>query len=77
MVGADHRLVPRRRQVDDRQPAMADADIGLDPLSLAVRAAMSDRIGHPLQHRRRDRLAVEIDEAGYSAHRLSRPPCAR
>ena len=48
-IGREHRLVARRRQVDDRQPAMAEADAALavDPDALVIRSPVLDRARHP------------------------------
>src|SRR5205085_6345066 len=52
----------------------SDADIALDPMALAVRPAVADGVGHALQDRRRDRRAVELDEARDAAHGLGLEP---
>src|SRR5687767_11082848 len=67
-VGRAHRLVAGRRQLDDRQAAVAEPDSGLriDPHPLIVRAAMGDRIDQPP-----DIALVEPrcgDDAGDPAH---------
>ena len=49
VLDADHRLVGERRQIDDRQPAMAKPHRTFAPVALAVGPAMRDRIGHRLQ----------------------------
>ena len=55
LVADDHRLMPGRREIDDRQPAVTQADAALDPVPLAVGPAMRDGIGHSLEHDRRRR----------------------
>ncbi len=44
-----HRLVPGGRQVDDRQPAVAEPDAGfrIDPHALVVWAAVDERVDQP------------------------------
>ncbi len=49
---------------------MAQANICLDPVPFAIRAAMGDGVGHPLQDDRGNGGAVEVNEAGYAAHAL-------
>jgi len=70
MIGADHRLMPGRGQVDDGQPSMPQPDIALNPMSFAIRSAMHDRVGHALQYLGRDGAAVEIDQASDAAHQI-------
>jgi hypothetical protein len=50
---------------------MTEADGPVDPMAFPVRSAMSDRIGHALQDRRRKRRAVEVNQSSDSAHRRS------
>jgi hypothetical protein len=47
-VGRAHWLMTGWRQVDDRQPTMSESDAGLgvNPDPLAIRAAMSEAVGH-------------------------------
>ena len=58
VVGVDHRLVRRGGQVDDRQAPVAQAHVALDPVALAVRPAVRNRIGHALHHNGVSRPAV-------------------
>jgi hypothetical protein len=46
-----HRLVPGRRQIDDRQPPVgeADAGVGIDPAPFVIRSAVGDHPRHPLE----------------------------
>ena len=64
------RLVGRGRQVDDRQPAMAETDLGAVVLpledALGIRPAVRDRAQHARQHVIRGR---EVEQADYAAHR--------
>ena len=63
-----HRLAPAG-DVDDGQPAMAEADPRLDMKPVAVRAAMRERRGHAAQQRRVDGLAAAwVENAGDAAH---------
>jgi hypothetical protein len=68
MVRVDHRLVCGRTQVNDRQPAMADANRPFDPLALAVRPAVRDGVGLALLGHRRHGLRVGVDQPGDAAH---------
>src|SRR5262249_39878281 len=43
-VRGRHRLMPGRRQVDDRQAPMSEAERAVDELALAVRPAMADAV---------------------------------
>ena len=57
------------REVDDRQPAMTEADAGLEMKAVAVRTAMLVREVHALDDTRIDSaLAREIDDTDNSAH---------
>ncbi len=49
-VGRHHRLVAERRQVDDRQPAVAkgDPEVRVQPYAGVIGAAMRQDIGHRL-----------------------------
>ena len=66
-----HRLVARL-EVDDRQPAVREADVlvRMRPDRLAVRPAMADQLVHRVQRRLqlRNRSAREGDSATDSAH---------
>ena len=55
-------------EVDNGQAPVANTNITLDPLPLAIRAAVRDGIGHLFQDDRRGRRAVEVNKAGYAAH---------
>ena len=57
-----HRLVGGRREVDDRQPAEAEADVALrrQPEALAVRPAVHHRVAHPGEDVRVDGRAAEV-----------------
>jgi hypothetical protein len=73
-VGRDHGLVPGRRQIDDGQPAVGEADPGLrvGPDAGIVRTAMGNGVAHAAQHG-----LVELSrrqQAGNSAHRQSALP---
>jgi hypothetical protein len=47
---------------------MPETDTALDPLAIAVRPPVRNRIGHALQHRRRDGPAIEVHDACNPAH---------
>src|SRR5437763_120290 len=70
----DHGLASGGRKRDDCQPRMAKsrAGVGVDPGTLAVRAAMSQRFGHHpdggLDLRPRS-ASTEVNEADETAHR--------
>ena len=56
------------RDVDDRQPLMAEADRAVDVEPVVVMAAMGERIAHRLQNQLIDRSTVAVDQAHQSAH---------
>jgi hypothetical protein len=64
----DHRLVPVRGQVDDRQAAVAEADpaVLVYPDSIVIRPTMRDLVGHRTNQSRFDSAARK--QAGYTAH---------
>ena len=68
-----HGLVPRGRQVDDRQSTMGKRDpgIGIDPIAVAIRTAMNDGIGHATQYRLAVRKACPIQEPCKATHQFS------
>ena len=66
-----HRLVARARQVDDRQPAMAQSDRPVDIQSLVVRAAMEHGVPEPSDSFRSDRPVPKINDGENSAHDYS------
>jgi hypothetical protein len=47
---------------------MADANISFGPVPLSIRPAMGDRVRHPLEHGRRDRRTIKMNETSYPAH---------
>ena len=57
-----------RRQIKDREPPVANPDVVLDPMPLAIRAAMRDGVGHALEEPRRNRMAIGVDDPGDAAH---------
>ncbi len=66
-----HRLMPGRREVDDREPPVGQRRAGvlIDPHAVIVGAAPGNRV----RHLARDalpgaRACIACDEAGYSAH---------
>jgi len=63
-----HRLMARRRQVDDRKAPVAktDARLRIDPDPLVIGAAMGERVCHAPDDPRID-LGV-ADDSRYSAH---------
>ena len=75
IVGQDQSSVPRLhrlargiRQIDDRQPAMAEPDRAIAIMSLAVRTPMGDDIGHRSQRRDRRWSPIAMENAGYATH---------
>ena len=64
-----HRLLAGR-DVDDRQPAVAERRVRVDEEAGAVGPAMLNDRGHALDARtgRLGRVAREIDESSYAAH---------
>src|SRR5579863_5953265 len=71
MVSVDHRLLSGRREINDGQTTMPEADVALDPVSLAVRAAMRHRIGHAAQADRRNRRRVQVNHSSDATHQPS------
>ena len=69
-VLVEQRLSPERRKIDDREPAMAEADTGGQVEAAVVGAAMVQRVGHALKSAPIDgSLPSHIEYAGYPAHR--------
>ena len=57
------------REIDDRQPLVAEPDAGLDVHALFVGAAMMLRVVHAREHVAADLAPpAAIEDAGYSAH---------
>jgi hypothetical protein len=67
-VGAHHRLMAGRGQVDDGQPSVAEPDHCVRVATLAIRPAMRNRIGHATDDDSRHCLAVEGDHSCNAAH---------
>ena len=65
-----HRLVGAVREVDDREPARAEADapVGGDPGARAVGAAMGERVAHPRDVRLLDVETAPGEGSRYPAH---------
>jgi len=58
--------------VDDGEPAMAEADAGREMEAAAVRAAMGDAVGHAAKQIRIDRASPRaVHDAGNSTHPTS------
>ena len=63
-----------RRQIDDAQTAMSEADAGTDEEAVGVGPAMRDDVGHRRESAAIDRLSrVEVDFSSDAAH-IRRPP---
>ena len=64
--GIEHRLMPRRRQVDDRQTAVGQTDPLFGPMEIprVVGAAMNDLLPHKSQ----GGLGKTARKTGYAAH---------
>jgi hypothetical protein len=75
-VLGDHRLMAERRQVDDGQPALGEAERPVGHLTRIVGAAMRERIAHPRQPIR-IAILMRPEDADDSAHswRSSRGRC--
>ena len=71
-IGADHRLMPGRAQIDDGEAAIAErnARFRVDPNAAIIRATMTQRIGHRGNHGLPARPGGRtiIKEAGDAAH---------
>jgi hypothetical protein len=48
MVGADHWLVPPRRQIDNGKPTVTKSHWAFNPMPFAIWTAVSDSIRHTL-----------------------------
>src|SRR6266850_971442 len=51
-IGAVHRLMPGRREIDDAQAARSQGDARAEPLAGVVRTAVDQRRVHPVKNRR-------------------------
>jgi hypothetical protein len=51
-VGAQHRLVARRREIQDRQATKRQCDVILGEASLIVRTTVGQQVRHTAQQRR-------------------------
>src|SRR6266481_6951019 len=68
-VVATHRLMTGRRQVDDRQSAMAKSDIAAQHMAAVIRPAMREQLSHPFEEARiRARPRIELEDSGDAAH---------
>ncbi len=67
-IVADHGLVTRRREIDNRQPPRAKADRARDVQPRVIRSPVSEPIAHGHDHRGSHRRAVGADDAYDAAH---------
>ena len=69
-IFARHRLVTRRRKVEDRQAAVTEDDGRVDQEPCIVRAAVRECVGH-LRDKVlcRGRQWLEIESSGYPTHK--------
>ena len=69
-VVAHHRLMPARREVDDRQSPLAQHDIAVGgrPQAPVVGPAVGEGGLHPLQGIARDSSAAKVNDSGNAAH---------
>src|SRR6266550_932949 len=65
-----HRLVPGRRDVDDREPQVDEADAVADPYPFVVRTAVPKDPEHALQLTDVDGRLAEIEDARDPAHQV-------
>src|SRR5688500_12411194 len=71
-VRTSHRLVAGRREIEDGQTAVTEHGRRQNEGSGAVRAAMSQRVGHPGNELlRRSKPGAEVQGSGYAAHAAS------
>ena len=74
-TGSMHRLCSRRREFDDRQPAVSEGHLGsgVQPIPFGIWTAMHDRVGHRLQDPLRGLAAQcgKFQETHQSTHRYS------
>ncbi len=68
MLDADHRLRRLLRQIDDFEPAMAEAYRALRPQPARIGPAMHQRISHARKQIALDRRAVEMHETDDATH---------
>ena len=76
LVLVRHWLPAGLRQIDDRQPSMAQRARAAGPVTEVVGAAVLDRGRHALDGAVRHGAAIERDDPGDSTH-VTAPPCAR
>ena len=70
LVGGKHRL-RAAAEIDDRQPAMAEADAGRRPHPRSIRPAMREHVRHRADPRRIDGFARgRVEQPGDPAHQL-------
>ena len=72
-VGGRHRLVPERREIDDRQPAVPERDprVRVDPVARVVGPAVRERVAHPrdqVPHVLGTEGALEVEKPRQAAH---------
>src|SRR3981189_2858997 len=67
-----HRLPAGRREIADCQSPMSETDGAIMPDLAGIRAAMRQHAGHPRQNGRVNVPAVELKDAGNTAHELNR-----
>ena len=60
--------MPSRGQVDDRQTPVPQSNGPVDPVTFAIRSAMCDDVGHPLDNVQQDRRPVKIDYTSNATH---------
>src|SRR5690606_11207758 len=69
-----HRLMPERGEVQDREPPVRKPDGTIYVNPGIVRPAMEHRVPHANQEPLVYRTAIELQYAGDSTHKSSRPP---
>ena len=74
-VCSQHRLMPGRRQVDDREPTMPECYATFRPDSTAIRPPMQDGRQHAFGESRVGTFSVPLPDSYDSTHRSARGPC--
>ena len=64
--------LPAAADVDDAQPAMAQPDLPIHQLALAVRATMTDGLVHPAQGSPINRMARQVKNSANATHTVLR-----
>src|SRR5437588_12751232 len=67
-VFVGHRLMAQGREVDDRQPAVAETDRSIGIAAFAIGTTVRDDVGHALEEIGGHRFALAIANANNATH---------